>query len=330
MRTDLCDAARDLMVGFRSSPFGGGGHMHACQNSFNVFIGGERLFANSGYYVSAGDEHCNQWYRATKGHNCVLIDGKGQVYGREGYGSVARFLHGERISYCLGDASNAYGDAGLTKFRRSLALLRPATLVVYDELEADHPAQWSWRLHSKAEITSASAGGAQRFVASVSKGRGQADVWGSGSLRATVDDQFDPPAVNWRGRKTPSPGDEYPDQWHVNIEPKERAPATRFLAVIQARLTDDHAPMDEPAKEDDGMVRVGPWRIRAELDPTRKATLSLASDDGDAALAVGGGSATVRGVRTDPSSPDSSLLVEWVKGERIVRKTQDVAPEPAM
>ena len=67
------------MVAFRSSPYGAFNHMHACQNGFNILYGGERLFSNSGYYLTYGDAHFKGWYTATRGHNSVLIDDQGQA-----------------------------------------------------------------------------------------------------------------------------------------------------------------------------------------------------------------------------------------------------------
>src|SRR5262249_49167119 len=147
----------------------------ADQNTFNVVVGGERLFWASGYKMPVGDPHQLGWYKHTRGHNGILVDGKGQPYGSEAYGWIPRYLHGERITYCVGDASRAYdtkpiagdeetladakgeakyrsGQAGLKRFRRHLLLLRPSTVVVYDDLVADHDAEWSWLLHSMERI----------------------------------------------------------------------------------------------------------------------------------------------------------------------------------
>src|SRR3546814_15698448 len=71
---------------------------------------------------------------------------------------MPRFLQGEEMAYVMGDASAAYSSAetgedyGLKKFHRHLLLLKPDIIVVYDEMEADHPASWSWLLHSMAKI----------------------------------------------------------------------------------------------------------------------------------------------------------------------------------
>jgi len=149
MHTDLLQAENNLMISMRSSPFGSTSHAHADQNGFNIQFGGDKLFYNSGYRPSMGVPHYEQWFKATIGHNTVLIDGKGQPVGSgESYGWIPRFLHGETISYALGDASKAYDNrfnerqnAGVKLFRRHLVFLRPSIVVIYDELEADHNAE---------------------------------------------------------------------------------------------------------------------------------------------------------------------------------------------
>ena len=164
MHTNLVEAADNLMVSIRSSPYGSTSHAHADQNSFNIQYGGQKLFYNSGYRPSMGVPHYQEWFKATIGHNSVLIDGKGQPGGSgESYGWIARFLQGGAISYALGDASRAYDNkfkepqkAGMKLFRRHLVFLRPSYIVVYDELEAGHEAEWTWLLHSPYEITTSS------------------------------------------------------------------------------------------------------------------------------------------------------------------------------
>ena len=87
-------------------------------------------------------------------------------------------LNGENISYCLGDASNAYsgiseypmwiknfkaaqieqstqngfGETPLKTYRRPLFLLPPEIVVIYDKLEADKPVRWDWLLHSPVQF----------------------------------------------------------------------------------------------------------------------------------------------------------------------------------
>lgn len=296
MHTELGRPTPDsnLMVAFRSSPFGSFNHAHADQNSFNILFGGKALFCGSGYYIGYGDDHFKGWYQNTKGHNSVLIDGQGQPQGTtEAWGRITEFLHGEQVSYACGDASTAYGDTGLTGFRRRLVLLRPSTIVVYDELTADHPAGWSWLLHSPDEMTFGS--GEKCLLARTENARGRIDVLGSTPLKWTVHHRFDPPAVNWRNMKRGGESVEYPDQWHAIIDSAEKVQAMRYLAIIQVRPGDSGQAMPAPVRAPDGTVSVNDWIIEAGLDPEKDATLQIRSKSGQPVLTVDGGEATLEG-----------------------------------
>jgi len=297
----------NLMLAFRSSPFGSFNHMHSDQNSFNILFGGQRLFSGSGYYIAYGDEHFKNWYTHTRGHNSILIDDHGQVRGPDGYGSIARYLHGRQISYSTGDASNAYGDAGLTRFRRHVVFLRPGVVVVYDNLEADHAARWSWLLHSPGEMTANPD--QQRLLAAVDTSRAQVDLFGTGSLRMTVSDRFDPPAVNWRNRTSGGAVVEYPNQWHATVVPAEKLTKARFLAIFQIHSSASPQSPATPVDEPNGAIRVAGWRITAALDPSRDASLLIERTDGKAALAVDCPVVSVGGTQYE-LLPSESLLVE--------------------
>ena len=323
MHTALGDTPRDLMLAFRSSPYGATNHMHACQNSFNLLFGGQRLFANSGYYIAYADEHYKGWYKHTRGHNTVLIDGKGQSWGTRGYGWVARFLHGHAISYCLGDASAAYGDAGLTVFRRHIALLRPSTVVVYDELQADHPARWAWLLHSKARIQADTA--RRRLVAATACARAQVDLAASAPVGITVHNRFDPPAVNWRKKKSGGKLIVYPDQWHATVGNTHRQAALRILAIIQVHPAGAQQPFAQPTPARGGAIRVGQWHIQAGLDASKPATLVIRRDGGAATLAADVASVVVDGKPTDLPAW-SALLAE--PGHGIRCQCRDEIPTP--
>jgi len=306
MHTNLASPADDLMIGFRASPYGSYNHMHADQNSFNLLLGGRRLLAGSGYYIGYGDAHFKGWYTRTRSQNSVLIDDRGQVRGTEGYGQVVRFLHGRQISYCAGDASHAYGHAGLTRFRRHLAFLRPATIVIYDDLKADHAARWSWLLHSSDKMSTVTD--RARVLIAGATARAQVDLFARDKLRIMVSDIFHPAAVNWRNKTSGGQVIQYPNQWHATAQPLHSATSTRFLAVIQVGPRDESALFSTPTCGSEGVVRVANWRIAAALDPARPASLQIERADGKAALAVDCRKFTVGGVRYQSTRPESVLI----------------------
>lgn len=318
MHKNLAATDANLMLAFRSSPFGSYNHMHSDQNSFNILYGGRRLFSGSGYYIAYGDEHFKNWYTHTRGHNSVLIDDRGQVRGPDGYGSIARYLHGRQISYSTGDASNAYGDAGLTRFRRHVVFLRPGIVAVYDDLEADHAAEWSWLLHSPGEITANPR--QQRLLAAVETARAQVDLFGTSSLRITVTDRFDPPALNWRNRTSGGAVIEYPNQWHATVVPAEKGTKARFLAVFQIHASESPQSPAMPVGEPNGAIRVADWRITAALDPSRDASLLIERTDGEAALAVDCPAVSAGGTDYELSRSESLLVEDRGK---LVRRCED-------
>lgn len=283
MHTDLANTPKNLMLAFRSSPFGSFNHAHADQNSFNILFGGNRVFSNSGYYIGYGDAHFKGWYIHSRGHNTVLIDGKGQLNGSpNGYGQVISYLHDDMSTYCLGDASNAYGDAGLTRFRRHVAFLRPSTVVIYDELEADHPAKWSWLLHCDDRILRQAD--SDRLTATTLTARSRVDFFAATPLSFDVHNRFDPPAVNWRNRTSGGELVEYPDQWHAAVSPTEKVDKMRYLTVIQVLGLGSTKPFDSAEMTGDNAVRVGTWSIKAGLDPAAPAAIEIRGDDGQVVL----------------------------------------------
>jgi hypothetical protein len=351
MHTDLAHPQHDLFVGFRSSPWGSYAHAQADQNTFNIVVGGERLFYASGYKMPITDAHQLGFYKHTRGHNGILVDGKGQPFGTEAYGWIPRYLHGERITYCVGDASRAYdtkpttddeetlpdlkgrakyrgGHAGLKRFRRHVAFLRPDTVVVYDDLMADHDAEWSWLLHSMEPIRVEA--GKQRLFGSAGKARSRVDLLGSVPLRCDVADKFPVPAVNWRGRAVAGEELSYEDnQWHFTAASGHKTPAMRFLAVVQIRQGGDTVEFTEATPDQDAWVRASQWRIRAELDATRKPYLEIQNVDGTAGLILGKSHLTLGEKSHDGQRPGSTLLVEKSTNQWQVQEAVDELPDAA-
>lgn len=350
MHTDLTDIDKNLAVAFRSSPYGSFGHMHANQNTFNIFYAGLPVFCSSGYYTSFDDKHNLLVYRHSRGHNTVLVDGLGQAIGSEGYGWIPRWLHGKQISYCLGDASSAYGntvsdfwlqrmkesgvektkengfgDAGLQRFRRHIVMLRPSTIVVYDELKAKKPVEWSWLLHSPDEISVDKQSKSLRAV--TEKARSRVNIYGSGPLDFSVDDKFFSPPIDWLG-KTKKAG--YKKQWHAAVENTNKSAGMRFLAIIQVSDIKQQASFDEPVVDKDGWYEVGNWKIRAELNAGKQAALEVCSLDGTAVLTAGKtDGVTVAGKQYNKLQPGSALLVEKTDDGIIIQETVDRLPEAA-
>jgi len=132
---------------FRSSQWGAASHAHADQNGFVIHDGGEILAPEAGYYTYCGDTYHNQFSRQTVAHNSVLVDGAGQPRSITSKGSVTAFFNAPQYCFFIGDASDAYGDR-LSKFLRAVLFIRPDIFIVYDELAATKPSEFTWLLHS--------------------------------------------------------------------------------------------------------------------------------------------------------------------------------------
>ena len=159
----LADYKHGMYLSFRSSPFGSGSHTHSNQNAFNIHYNGIPVYRSVGYYLNFSDAHNLMSYRHTRAHNTILVDGIGQPFTTRAYGQITRMLHGENITYALGDASNAYcgiseypmwksnfdregitqtpdngfGKTSLKKFLRHVIVLDRDIVVLYDEMEAE-------------------------------------------------------------------------------------------------------------------------------------------------------------------------------------------------
>jgi hypothetical protein len=306
--TSLEKVDRNLTVAFRSSPFGSFNHMHSCQNAFNVFYGGERLFANSGYYVAMADDHAKSWYKDTRGHNTILIDGKSQKRGPEGYGWIPRFIDGDRISYWVGDASNAYGDAGLLRYRRHVSLLHPNVVVVYDDLVADHEAEWTWQLHAHQKLTY----NKRESVFRSNTSRAKATLTFASSAKHTVQvgDTFDPPALNWGKKDYKGAGapEIFPQRWHAQVR-TDVTSAVRFLSIISV------GPKPLLVRPVSGGFRVGQWTVEAEMDAAIPASMIIRRAKDTVVLsvdtpAIESGGKTYR-------TKNCSLLLETGKAVRV-------------
>jgi hypothetical protein len=151
-------------VHFKSSPFGSINHSHADQNSFVMFAKGRVLAMDSGSYDYYNSPHWRNYYKTTRAHNAITFDGGvGQSLGPSGLGERAatgrltRFVQGAGFDLVTGEAAPAYGGA-LERATRTLVFIRPATLVVVDQLRSAVPRKFEVNLHTGAPLAGVAAG----------------------------------------------------------------------------------------------------------------------------------------------------------------------------
>jgi hypothetical protein len=329
MHTNLQKSVNDLMFSIRSSPFGPMGHAHADQNTFNIAFGGKRLFYNTGYRPAMGDPHFLGWYKHTQGHNGILIDGKGQPFNDTAYGYLPRFLHGKQISYAVGDASHAWtgnDDAenknpGLKVFRRHYLMLRPATIVIYDELEADHAAKWSWLIHNDKGLKIDPAN--KSILAENEAAKAMVSLYSSSPVDFQTTDQFAVPVENWTN-KTDEEGDTivFKNQWHFKATTIEKCPKMRYLAIIRVK---PGGGFDQVASDKDGQFTAGEWKIRAELDANKAARIEIRKKDGSAAF-CSDGILEINGKSYNGSDLRNAKLYEKIAGKQVFLEAGDEIP----
>lgn len=131
------------------------GHAHPDANSFIVYAKGSYLTGDTGY----------TGVKMASDHNTVLVDGRGQAndgrhevfkdvpYGRLDRIRVAEVWSAPEYFYARGEAAAAYyPELGLKKFDRHFLFLAPDYFVVWDELAAEEPREFSWLLNAEREV----------------------------------------------------------------------------------------------------------------------------------------------------------------------------------
>jgi hypothetical protein len=135
-------------------------HSHLDIGTFTLIGRGERLIDDAGkwpYDHAAGffDNSGPRWhYEAnnTAGHNTVLVDGQGQVFGEGCEGRIVASNLGGEIDTLIADITDAY-DGRLSRFVRYVAYLKPDVVVIVDDLVANEASDFSWLLHTGGVAT---------------------------------------------------------------------------------------------------------------------------------------------------------------------------------
>ena len=333
MHTNVQDTKNDLFLSLRSSPFGPMSHTHADHNTFNIAYGGKRLFYNTGYRPAMGDPHFLGWYKHTQGHNGILIDGHGQPFSDGAFGWIPRSIQGEQISYAVGDASNAYSgivdgkeiDHGMKLFRRHYLMLRPSIIIIYDELEADHAAEWSWLLHNYNGFTIDAS--TQTVFAENETAKAQVTLFSSSDIDLNVTDQFSVPVDNWTN-KINEDGDtlNFVNQWHLKAASKQKAEKMRYLAVMQIK-PDGH--FEKIIKSiDNGDITVGNYRIKASMNINEAAHIQINNIENTLSF-VSSGTLMFEKNKYIGTDIKSAKLIEKKDGKIIFKEVLDEMP-PAM
>lgn len=218
MHSDLGDRGR-TSVYFKSSPYGSYNHSHADQNAFVIHAGGRVLAADSGYYDYYGSPHWKDWYKQTRAHNAITFDGgQGQLVDTmKAGGRISHFESTRAYDLVTGDATEGYGGA-LTRAVRSMAFLRPGTVLVFDALASDQARTWEWNLHALTPMTE--------------KGPRALEIEQNDVRLCVTMLEAPEGAFAQTDRFTTEPQGNYPRQWHARYITAAKSREAVFLALL--------------------------------------------------------------------------------------------------
>ena len=134
-----------LTAAFTFGPYGGF-HGHYDKLSFVFYGYGKELAVDPGRARSQAYRlpiHRN-WYKATIGHNTVLVDGQSQ---NPAAGKLELFQANKKCAAVVAGCDQAYPGVN----HKRLLLLTVRYLLVLDELQADKPRQFDWLYHNRGQ-----------------------------------------------------------------------------------------------------------------------------------------------------------------------------------
>ena len=274
LHSNIMDPEDDLMVLFKSSPFGGVSHSHADQNSFAIMKGGKSLFIPAGArFPGHGSPFHTEYVQQTMAHNALLIDGQGQI-NRDGSrgGALVDFQQTLHMGYAAGDATNCF-DENVVKNKRHILLVRPSIVVIIDELETVQPSSIQWLLHAHNRFKLDQ--GRQVLVSGKQSAAASVHLISPGGFRFSQTSDWPVDPKKGFPKVTLPPPEK---QWHFTAESNEMA-SHRRIAAIMAVQDGETMPEYDIDSSDTGKVEVrarfgdDSARISINLDTSTDAPL---------------------------------------------------------
>ncbi len=137
------EGEKGLAAAFTFGPYGGF-HGHLDKLSFVLFGFGRELGVDPGRAKSQAYRlpiH-TRWYKATLGHNAVLVDGQSQ---RPATGKLESFAANGQYTAVVARCDEAYPGV----HHRRLLCLTPGYLLISDDLAAENPRRFDWVYHNR-------------------------------------------------------------------------------------------------------------------------------------------------------------------------------------
>jgi hypothetical protein len=152
LNTTLRSADDGVQVVFKSSPMGTQSHGNEANNSFGLWAYGQRLLIRTGSYYNYGGPHHRDWMWSTRSVNNITVNGRGQAKRTaKAKGEIVAFRTTPAVDIVVGEAGGAY-EQPLGRFTRTIILVKPELVVVYDRLEAKEPSTFEYWLHAINKI----------------------------------------------------------------------------------------------------------------------------------------------------------------------------------
>jgi hypothetical protein len=229
MHSKMAEPDNNVMMLFKSNPFGAISHNHASQNAFIIEAFKEPLAISSGYYRSYGSPHHRNWVWETKAHNSILVDNEGQVpRQRSSRGEIIQYRENENFVYTAGDATEAYGGR-LEKFHRHVIFVRPGYFVIIDDLKSSgRESTYQWLLHAMNEMQVDQTSNV--VISTSGDARLTARFLTPGDLEFRQHTGFDPAVIDAISA---------PDQFHLVASTKDPAVSQRFVTVMWIDRVDE-------------------------------------------------------------------------------------------
>jgi len=219
LHNQLHDGDENIMLVFKSSPYGSQSHAYAEQNSFYLQAFRQPLLISSGYYPWFGSPHHKEWTWHTKAHNSILVNGEGQQTRSAGAsGRITKFYASESVDYTVGDATEAY-PGKLNRCLRHIVFVRPHYFVIFDDLDATDASTYQWLLHALSQMHIDTS--SRTITVSQGNARLQARFVYPTTLAIEQNDQFSVPPEN-----------NAPNQWHLTASTVEAQKSGQFLTVL--------------------------------------------------------------------------------------------------
>jgi hypothetical protein len=147
MRSDWTREALYLTVNY--GPYAGN-HTHNDLLSFELYAYGVPLAVDAGIGATYDDPLHESWYRSSRAHNMVVVNGKNIE--REGVrGEDVRWATTESVEY-FAASHGGYASTGIHQ-RRAILFVKPDFWVVADDVEGAGPTDTlSWYLHTPSRM----------------------------------------------------------------------------------------------------------------------------------------------------------------------------------